>query len=56
MAHSGMDALVQAYESYTSKNATLFTETLALRAIEMIGASSFRRQAPPISTYEVGYR
>ena len=39
MAHSGMDALVQAYESYTSKNATLFTETLALRAIEMIGAS-----------------
>lgn len=36
MAFSGMDALVQAYESFISKNATEFTETLALRAIEMI--------------------
>ena len=39
MAQSGMDALVQAYESYISKNATLLTETLALRTIEMIHTS-----------------
>ncbi|HPW65291.1 MAG TPA: iron-containing alcohol dehydrogenase, partial [Candidatus Omnitrophota bacterium] len=38
IVHSGMDAFVQAYESYISKNASLFTETLALRAIEMIAS------------------
>jgi len=36
LAFSGMDALVQAYESFISKNATEFTETLALRAIELL--------------------
>lgn len=36
MAYSGMDALVQAYESFISKNSTGFSEMLALRAIEMI--------------------
>lgn len=36
MGFSGMDALVQAYESFISKNATWFSETFALKAIELI--------------------
>ncbi|MBI4845708.1 MAG: iron-containing alcohol dehydrogenase [Candidatus Omnitrophica bacterium] len=36
LAYSAMDALVQGYESYISKNATWFSETLALKAIDLI--------------------
>lgn len=36
-AHSGMDALTQAIESYTSVNATEFTDTFSLRATELVG-------------------
>lgn len=36
--HSGMDALLQAYESFISRNATEFTDGLALRAVEMISS------------------
>lgn len=36
LSYSGMDALVQAYESYVSRNATWFTESLALKSIELI--------------------
>jgi len=36
IVNAGMDALVQAYESYVSKNAKWFSETLALKAIELI--------------------
>ena len=37
IGHSGMDALVQAYESYISKDATWFSEALALKAIDLVG-------------------
>ncbi len=37
MCHSGMDAWVQAYESFISKNATWFSENFALKAIQLIG-------------------
>ncbi|HNV85806.1 MAG TPA: iron-containing alcohol dehydrogenase [Candidatus Omnitrophota bacterium] len=33
---SAMDALVQAYESFISKNATWFSETFALKAVELL--------------------
>ncbi len=36
MCYSGMDALVQAYESFISKNSTWFSENLALKAIRLI--------------------
>ena len=36
MCHSGMDAWVQAYESFISKNATWFSENYALKAIQLI--------------------
>jgi alcohol dehydrogenase class IV len=36
MCHSGMDAWVQAYESFISKNATWFSENFALKAIQLI--------------------
>jgi len=36
MCHSGMDAWVQAYESFISKNATWFSESFALKAIQLI--------------------
>lgn len=36
MCHSGMDALVQAYESFTSQNSTWFSENYALKAIQLI--------------------
>lgn len=36
IAHSGMDALVQAYEAYVSKHATPFTDMLALKALALI--------------------
>ncbi|HOW59842.1 MAG TPA: iron-containing alcohol dehydrogenase [Candidatus Omnitrophota bacterium] len=35
MCHSGMDAWVQAYESFISKNATWFSESFALKAIQL---------------------
>jgi alcohol dehydrogenase class IV len=36
LAHAGMDAFVQAYESYISKNATWFTEQLALKSMTLV--------------------
>jgi len=36
MCHSGMDAWVQAYESFISKNANWFSENFALKAIQLI--------------------
>ncbi|MCK4533527.1 iron-containing alcohol dehydrogenase [bacterium] len=36
ISYAAMDALVQAYESYISKNATWFSENFALKAIELI--------------------
>lgn len=36
MAASAMDALIQGYESYISKNATWFSESFSLKAIELI--------------------
>ncbi len=39
IAYSGMDALVQAMESYVSKSATWLTDTMALKAIELISRS-----------------
>jgi len=36
MCHSGMDAWVQAYESFISKHATWFSENFALKAIQLI--------------------
>lgn len=36
IAWSGMDALVQGYESFTSKNATWFSENFALKSIDLI--------------------
>lgn len=36
LSHSAMDAYVQAYESFTSKYATWFSEKFALKAIELI--------------------
>ena len=36
ICHSGMDALVQAYESFISKNATWFSEAFALKAVRLI--------------------
>ena len=36
MCHSGMDAWVQAYESFISKNSTWFSENYALKAIQLI--------------------
>lgn len=36
LSYAAMDALVQAYESYVSKKANWFTESLALKSIELI--------------------
>lgn len=36
MCHSGMDAWVQAYESFISKNATWFSESFALKAMQLL--------------------
>ncbi len=36
LCYSGMDALVQAYESFISKNATWFSENYALKAIQLL--------------------
>jgi len=36
ISYAGMDALVQAYESFISKNATWFSEHFALKAIDLI--------------------
>ena len=36
MAYAGMDAYVQAYEAFISKNATWYSETLALKAVDLI--------------------
>lgn len=38
-AHAGMDAIVQAYEAYTSRNATWFTDQYALKALELLVAN-----------------
>lgn len=39
LSYSAMDAFVQAYESCISKNATWFTESLALKALELINSN-----------------
>jgi len=36
ISYSGMDAFVQAYEAYTSRNATWLSDTFALKAIDLI--------------------
>ena len=36
MSHAAMDALIQGYESFISKDSTWFTENLALKSIELI--------------------
>jgi alcohol dehydrogenase class IV len=46
MCHSGMDAWVQAYESFISKNATWFSENFALKAIQLIS----RHLVPALNT------
>lgn len=38
LRHAAMDSFVQAYESFISKNASWFTETLALKAITLINS------------------
>lgn len=38
-AHTGMDALAHAIESYTSVDANIFTDSLSLKAISLIGKS-----------------
>lgn len=45
MCHSGMDAWVQAYESFISKNATWLSENFALKAIQLIS----RHLAPALN-------
>lgn len=39
ISYSGMDAFVQAYEAYSSRNATWFSDTFALKAIELINSN-----------------
>ena len=39
IAHSGMDALTQAVESYVSRKAVWLSEVLALRAVELVNSS-----------------
>lgn len=39
IAHSGIDAFTQAVESYVSRNAVWFSESLSLRAIELVNRS-----------------
>jgi len=46
MCYSGMDAWVQAYESFISKNATWFSENFALKAIQLIS----RHLVPALNT------
>ncbi|OGX14499.1 MAG: hypothetical protein A2351_04505 [Omnitrophica bacterium RIFOXYB12_FULL_50_7] len=46
MCHSGMDAWVQAYESFISKNATWFSENFALKTIQLIS----RHLVPALNT------
>ncbi|MCM8774792.1 MAG: iron-containing alcohol dehydrogenase [Candidatus Omnitrophica bacterium] len=41
MSFAAMDAWVQAYESYISKNATWYSETLALKAMELVSRHLF---------------
>ena len=46
MCHSGMDAWVQAYESFISKHSTWFSENFALKAIQLIS----RHLVPALNT------
>lgn len=46
MCHSGMDAWVQAYESFISKHSTWFSENYALKAIQLIS----RHLVPALNT------
>ena len=39
ISYSGMDAFIQAYESFISKNSSWLSETLALKAIELINTN-----------------
>lgn len=54
-AMAGLDALTHAIESYTSREATLLTEALSLRAIELIGAN-LRRFVADRGDLEAGER
>lgn len=46
MAFSAMDALVQGYESFISKNATWYSDTFAIKAVELVS----RNLVPAIET------
>jgi len=39
MSYSGMDALVQGYEAFVSKNSTWFSDSFALKAIDLINSN-----------------
>jgi alcohol dehydrogenase class IV len=54
VAHAGMDALVQAVESYTSKGATWLTDALALKAVGLIAQSLEAVFAAPGNTARAG--
>lgn len=41
ISYSGMDAFVQAYEAFTSRNATWYSDSFALKAIELINNNIF---------------
>lgn len=47
IAHSGMDALTQAIESFTSTGSTWFTDKLAIKAIDLISSSLTRVYEDP---------
>jgi len=49
-AATGIDALCHAVESYTSKNANTYTDTLALKAVELIGSNLLTAYNDPKNT------
>ena len=47
LSYAAMDALVQAYESYISRNATWFSESLAKRAMELVNGNILEAYSSP---------
>ena len=47
LSYAAMDALVQAYESYISRNATWFSGSLALRAMELVNGNILEAYSSP---------